>query len=288
MPMIKKNLLRHLFPTKTPKFLYHYTNSTGMKGIIESGKIWATKIQYLNDKSEFRLAFSYLQDEIEKEIKKGNAKKTKQELKDMLHALEGNDMLNVAVISFSEVGDQLSQWRGYTQIGDGYALGFNGQILREVMELNKDYTDSYLLPCVYTEKEQRALIRRRINLSTTEYHYAKGRYFKKNEIRSNPSFEYSSVVLAALIKSDGFKEEKEWRFIYQGDTEKGKLRAGKHSLIPYWELNLNLNKTLKKILVGPTPEPELSCEAVWDLLVQKGLTKLTQHITSSKVPYRVV
>ena len=128
-----------------------------------------------------------------------------------------------------------------------------------------------------------------INLSATEYHYTKGRHLSKNTKNiSNPSFEYASIVLAALIKSEGFEEEKEWRLIYQGNTEKGKLRSGKHSLIPYWELNLDLNKSLKKILVGPTPEPELACQAVFDLLIQNKLSKLAQYVIPSNIPYRVM
>ena len=35
-----------------PKILYHYTTMDGLKGIIASKSLWATKIQYLNDASE--------------------------------------------------------------------------------------------------------------------------------------------------------------------------------------------------------------------------------------------
>lgn len=33
--------------------LYHYTSLSGLKGIVETGKIWATNILYLNDSEEF-------------------------------------------------------------------------------------------------------------------------------------------------------------------------------------------------------------------------------------------
>src|SRR5207245_2334277 len=40
-----------------PDILYHYTNQSGLLGIIENSKIWATKIRYMNDATEFELAF---------------------------------------------------------------------------------------------------------------------------------------------------------------------------------------------------------------------------------------
>jgi hypothetical protein len=32
-----------------PKVLYHYTDQTGLLGIITSGELHATKVQYIND-----------------------------------------------------------------------------------------------------------------------------------------------------------------------------------------------------------------------------------------------
>src|SRR6266568_9238891 len=36
-----------------PETLFHYTSGEGIKGIINSGKLWATSIYHLNDSSEF-------------------------------------------------------------------------------------------------------------------------------------------------------------------------------------------------------------------------------------------
>ena len=40
--------------------LYHYTNMHGLVGIVKSKSIWCTKIQYLNDASEYEHGFSFL------------------------------------------------------------------------------------------------------------------------------------------------------------------------------------------------------------------------------------
>jgi hypothetical protein len=37
--------------------LYHYTSEAGLRGIIESDRIWAAHIRFLDDYTEFRQAF---------------------------------------------------------------------------------------------------------------------------------------------------------------------------------------------------------------------------------------
>jgi len=40
------------------KPLYHYTDATGLKGVIENDEIWFTDFRYLNDPSELRHGIS--------------------------------------------------------------------------------------------------------------------------------------------------------------------------------------------------------------------------------------
>src|SRR5690349_14469339 len=42
-----------------PPSVYHYTNDTGLRGILESGKLWLTDIFNLNDPSELSHGFSH-------------------------------------------------------------------------------------------------------------------------------------------------------------------------------------------------------------------------------------
>jgi hypothetical protein len=42
-----------------PNTIYHYTDDRGLRGIIESGKLWFTDIFDLNDPSELRHGFSF-------------------------------------------------------------------------------------------------------------------------------------------------------------------------------------------------------------------------------------
>ncbi len=47
-----------------PSKLYHYTTAEGLKGIIESDKIWATNYRYVNDLTEIFYSDEILREEI--------------------------------------------------------------------------------------------------------------------------------------------------------------------------------------------------------------------------------
>ena len=104
---------------------------------------------------------------------------------------------------------------------------------------------------------------------------------------------FSSAItsFAPLIKSEKFREEREWRLISPIlSYADAKFRTGNHVLIPYWEFDLDVGNTLRKIVVGPTPEPELSHLAVRGLLIKNGLPGVDQeiNIVSSKISLKKV
>src|SRR5215207_4115315 len=140
------NIISQILYRKPPDTLFHYTSATGLFGVLESGNIWATKIQYLNDNSELQLAFDYIRAEIRRQ-RKGVGKTRDKDFTDMLFTLDTTANTNVGVASFTEMGDQLSQWRGYCEIGKGYSIGFNGAKLDKVATKNK----CLLAPCIYEE-----------------------------------------------------------------------------------------------------------------------------------------
>jgi hypothetical protein len=44
-------------PHAAPDIIYHYTNNIGLKGILETGRLWLTDIFQLNDPSELKHGF---------------------------------------------------------------------------------------------------------------------------------------------------------------------------------------------------------------------------------------
>jgi hypothetical protein len=287
--MTDKNIISQNLSTKVPDVLYHYTNSTGLKGILKSKQIWATKIHYLNDKMELQLAFDYIRDELDKKRVVDGIKQTDEDLESKYNALDEIDLVNVCVASFTEEGDQLSQWRGYCEIGDGYSLGFRGpSLLKQAKRAGFQ-----LVPCVYEEHKHKSIVKELVD--STNINDTKRSQINKSPI-TDMSFDDAVLSIAPIIKSESFKEEKEWRLISKPlGYEIADYRKGAHSLIPYWKFNINLAETLKSIIIGPTAEPDLALWAVYGLLFKEFqpserevVYEIIKNIKHSKIPYRKI
>lgn len=116
---------------KQANFLYHYTNNTGLIGILNSKSIWMTDINYLNDHQEYKHFLKYLEISYqEKSATMSNQMKhwTQPLLDDVLNP---SNLSRIFVASFSENSDSLGQWRGYSE-GRGFNLRFKRQNLRKV------------------------------------------------------------------------------------------------------------------------------------------------------------
>ncbi len=116
----------------TPTTIYHYTNDNGLRGILESGKIWMTDIFNLNDPTELRHGVTSASG-----VLKEAEDKTKPEIRTFIQQMSSileediERMANFFVCCFSLDGDDLGQWRAYADNGKGYALGFGGHALEQ-------------------------------------------------------------------------------------------------------------------------------------------------------------
>ena len=288
-----KGVISQLLAVKVPETLFHYTSSAGLMGILASKKIWTTKIHYLNDNSEMRLGIEYIRNEIERQQKGVGKTRTEEELDSMISTLSSINKVNTSLASFTEMGDQLSQWRGYCEIGKGYSLGFDAPKLRKHIHNQTGYN---LVPCIYDEKEHERLAKELVD------HYPTSEMLETVKDMPLPFFiAFSNAVLflAPLLKSKSFEEEREWRLITPAmEIGDAKFRNGRHSLIPYWEIDLDIENTIVSITIGPTPEPILSSEAVKGLLYKEFLDKSRLEATvnrineidilQSKIPFRDV
>ncbi len=114
------------FSRALPAEIWHYTNAAGLVGILQSGKLFATQVSYLNDSLEQR----YFGDLVLIGIKQRMVTNTDPEIAILLKvahdALLNRDFSAARhfVTCFSEVGDDLGQWRGYGGGECGYAIGF--------------------------------------------------------------------------------------------------------------------------------------------------------------------
>lgn len=117
----------------TPPVLYHYTNDAGLKGILDTGKLWLTSIFDLNYPSELNHGFSRAVEILK--TKAANGPRAAQMFPEDIETfgLKGGVQraAHYFISSFSSRGDDLGQWRAYADNGRGYALGFESRLIED-------------------------------------------------------------------------------------------------------------------------------------------------------------
>lgn len=298
-----------------PSVLYHYTSQKGLLEILNSKTIWATNIYYVNDSLEYEYAVELIQEVIDEYLaplplvptpgrglpsleNKDVLGTTKRSLLDGIKKTVSTlgSRYGVYVCSFSEAGDQLSQWRGYCANGNGFSLGFVTSQLRDQMV---KYSFA-LVQCIYDKSEQIKIVKKIIDKSFSDMEAVsdKSEDIKKyamaklTEALANIIANTVANLLFVMtrLKHETFHEEKEWRFVkIYGVSEPVQFREGKsmiipHIVIPLVENQLAENQELiDRIVIGPTPHQQLAQKAVQLLL---NSNKIKCEVELSKTPYR--
>jgi hypothetical protein len=170
------------------------------------------------------------------------------------------------IACFSEHGDLLSQWRAYADDGRGVSAGFSFDDLAVPTGLT--FTNVFHrrpLGCtidrvVYEEKEQSESLRR-------VFRYID--HLVRSDFARHP-YMYDALIgtgrdclsyLSRLLKHPGFSEEREWRILYDGESDhktigldgtalKNRLRGDTE--IGYFELNFrSASQPIRDVLLGP-------------------------------------
>ncbi len=284
------HVLGNISAITPPASLYHYTMQAGLLGILKSDSIWASKVHYLNDSSEYQLGLDLarvvLRERLESE--RDSSQRAKIEcLIDNIHTIEG---LNVCVCSFSEERDLLSQWRAYGGPG-GCSVGFRTSYLPE-----RAAAQNFILAaCEYDEERQRALASELINEALSQDFNTVPGYISPDRPRTyvvlptGGDFAQRLATFAPIIKHKTFHEEKEWRLIAKMglDVTRLSFRPGKSMLTPYYELQLcdQKERYLDSITVAPCPQMGLAIAATTDL-VRHWHAGQWIVVSGSEIPYR--
>ena len=93
--------------------VYHYTNDAGLKGILESGRVWLTNVFKLNDPSEVYHGFSRAIDTLKRKASTGQPehKKFADGLDAFIRRHGIEKLSHYFICSFSSCGDDLGQWQ---------------------------------------------------------------------------------------------------------------------------------------------------------------------------------
>lgn len=211
--------------------LFHYTTAEGFLSILDTKELWATSVRHLNDSSEFVHALEKYSKHFEEVV----AKKLHSTINPVIdHMLNGAKRIAETdipahVISFSEQGNQLSQWRAYSRGMNGISIGFGPD---HFIFKNPNFK---LVKCVYTDYEHNQLCEALIESLAEREKRMDGHTDK--DVKEFEAWAYDFAYLASAIKSEGFQEEQEWRLICLDRPNLG-FRSGRFGIVPYLKLPL--------------------------------------------------
>lgn len=292
MPLLSYLYEKHNLPKygwQSQGLRYHYTDASGLLGIIQNGRLWATDFRFLNDPSEgtflperiLALMSEKLGgiNEIEQKIIQG--------LKEALHNPPHANYSSFCV-SLSANGDLLSQWRGYGNFGKGYAIGLKlgGGWPHPQIAQYYDVT--------YGDEGLADLALDLLDLFVSSFE--KWKYIMLEE------WAYTLNVLARSFKDRNYSEEQETRIVFGYSPEEGNdlferelplnFRAKGSDLIPYIPMSLNALESemdtprlpIERIIVGPGVDFERNAASIKTLLNMYSYHDVI--IEPSKIPFR--
>jgi hypothetical protein len=300
-----------------PLIVHHYTSTDTLLKIVtaEKGKecVWATNIRFLNDTKERDHCREMIAHRLA-QLDRNRWLESGYDFAAALSKIDESDWHTPYVASFSTDPDSLPQWRAYCPNGNGVSIGFrvaslkNASLTRELIQgkiqptkatlaavqylgsSNFDKVDSLLDNCVSEiecwRKEQNALP-------------------PEERTKADDDALLTSILsrTCAHVKHASFGSEKEYRLTAPIDVfgAEGPLhfRSSRTTVIPYKKLFMPEwgNSTygsgsknsifndyfIDQIMVGPTPNPDLTVEALRKLFLSKRLCPL---IRKTEAPYR--
>jgi hypothetical protein len=282
-----------------PPILYHYTSMAALLSIVKTGRIRATHFRYLNDSSEVTTMLDAVRERLTERIHQAASADKVRELRQLADVMKTPKLINEFVASFSEHGDDLSQWRSYCHDG-GVSLGFAAGALRSQWVSDpsggkSSWVGGSLVKVRYLGGEVVDDLDSIIDNTLELGRALDGKEGFFGKIERIDAARALLTLLAPSYKHHAFRHECEWRMILAKPHKPmpgQRFRVGASTLVPYIEVDLNRDLEFKlsekymlnKVVIGPTPNPQLSKDAIQNLFAAKGHPEVVVEVSS--IPYR--
>ena len=255
-----------------PEILSHYTNFAGLNSILETGELWATYSQTLNDISEEKFGRQLVSGYVTPKIRSEEGKK---KLSTVLR-LEGRRF----VTCFCCSSDVLSMWRYYGNQGGGYCLEFDGPDLQM---------------CKFPQFGAKLLMKMHYGASLSpemkEFLDAVAECASKGMPYAHEAA-FRTLPFVYKLKDQAFHEEQEWRLLVDDpdDPSLYHFREGHGGIKPFLKLRpykgdgTATRLPLKRIVIGPTlrNDPVLK-ETIQMMLAKYGYGGLPVEFEKSPI-----
>ena len=257
---LEKTAREHLYAwevrhSQYPDYLWHYTDISGVRGLLSEGKLWFSDAAFLNDSTELSYAVDLCEEVITNRIQSADVDAlVKEYLESFVRKITGDrknrqafGFINPAFVAcFCEEEDSLHLWRAYTGNGRGYSIGFfpdgisrqlNPILVREHVFVARGSDAAPRVRCdrrlykpalrqvIYEVTEQKELLNKVID-SFSEIILVNRAEFPSGNVNNWAKLIFVSTLYSVFyaylscFKHPTFKEEREWRFIYSPDLSR--------------------------------------------------------------------
>ncbi|PSV21897.1 hypothetical protein C0W44_06750 [Photobacterium leiognathi subsp. mandapamensis] len=272
--------------------IYHYTSVDTLLKILESQSLWASDLSKMNDPQEFTAGLEILRDLFSETFPDSIDWFNHNQI------VGSNNQQLLLGCSFSNMSDDLSQWRAYGDDGCGVVIGVDESILRShnSMTLPRFYIEDekptsyvHLFNVIYTKQE---LVAKANDLFSSAGDFT-------NDRVDSLGLSLGISRLACSYKADFYHSESEVRAIIEHSKRSElyleedlkskqtldlKFRTSKYGLISYCNLMLGPqeNTAIKQIVLGP--KCNVTSEELRFMLMATGYGDVS--IDKSKGSYR--
>ena len=281
------NPLSSDLPSTPPEYLYHYTGGCGLTGIIRSKAIWATEIRHLNDTSELRYPRELLLSTAERLRPEFPSNWSAEVVADIVKALaESPDCPDTFVASFCVDGDNLGQWRGYSDGGQGFAIGFDRDRLAKVARPH-----GYSLARLQYEKSEQE---EQLESAVRDAIPILADWSDNKDAAPSASMQllllgYGFLFAMLSVKHPFFRDEREWRLVRvvlpQEPVNRGTRMSGT-TPVPYEVVSLvdqDGRTPIHEVVIGPLASPEWSGQRMRQLLDENDLATVPIRVSGGPI-----
>lgn len=264
--------------------LYHYTDLSGLNGIVSSNDLWLTHLRFSNDDEEMIHGQNIVTETLQ-------ARKKKSEPGQLPYLERIENILSqpvadgVYVCCFCAKDNLLSQWRGYAANGTGVSIELNHKEFDFLTGPDCQHGLLRLWKVFYSEDQQRSIIAKAIEFA---WKHQSDMCVEKRAQNAADAIQF----FIPTFKNHDFEEENEWRLIFTprpNAVVKMQFRTARGMLVPYYSLQkLGWNPAqplpITGLCIGPSIHKALNVQSAQLLLKQHAYSHVPVRV--SKTPFR--
>ncbi len=277
----------------------HYTRMSALPHMLRHSdsslqagwsSAWATPIQFLNDREEFFLGLRVLAEE----ASKMPVDQTVQAALELLKTTGGALSYDAFQVSFSGVHDELGQWRAYGANGFGCCIVTDIDSIVQLAGERNCVSGWVIYRADQHQAFAHSVLERLAGLPDAGLPDASLRGTVRAVAVKLAAVTQTLVAAAGFMKNEGFKAEREYRFIEFPPRDRVEFREVGDRIVPFTDILVGRSVLhVHRLVIGPSWKLMrlTDAEQVLDHIMQ-SVNRLTERcglapvdIDFSRIPY---